>query len=347
MHQTADGIVLIAKQTGITSFSSLWQIKNALGTKKIGHTGTLDTFADGLLVALAGRLTRLAPFVTGCDKEYLASIVFGSETDTLDPDGLVIRTAPLPLFSDIQTALSSFRGTIMQKPPAYSALHVDGQRASDLVRKGGNVDIPAREITIHSIEIMFCASLEDSVIGPDSRISRLDLRIGCSKGTYIRSVARDLAVLTGSAAHLANLRRTRIGPFSLDDAAGFSMLAPFGTTEPAEYGVGEKPPQVPSAEILSKVQGYTREIALIVGLPPVELEVSKLKAFRNGMHPEYSWFAQEWQFLMQQRTQNLAGSTPGDSAQHRFSVFCGELFLGVVSAHPERPSYDFVIGDQP
>lgn len=345
MHQTADGIVLIAKQTGITSFSSLWQIKNALGTKKIGHTGTLDTFADGLLVALSGRLTRLAPFVTGCDKEYLASIVFGSETDTLDPDGLVVRTAPLPLFSDIETALSSFRGTIMQKPPAYSALHVDGQRASDLVRKGANVDIPAREITIHSIGITYCATSGDAVIGTDSRISRLDLRIGCSKGTYIRSIARDLAVLTGSAAHLANLRRTRIGPFSLDDAAGFSMLAPFGTTDPAKYGVGEKPPQVPSAEILSTVQRYTREIALIVGLPPVELGGSKLKAFTNGMYPEYSWFAQESQLLMQPRAGCLAETAPGHSAAHRFSVFCGDLFLGVVSAQSARPSYDFVIGD--
>jgi tRNA pseudouridine55 synthase len=346
MHRTHDGIVLIAKQSGITSFSSLWQIKNALGTKKIGHTGTLDTFADGLLVALSGRLTRLAPFVTGCDKEYLASILFGTETDTLDPDGLVLREAPLPRYSEIQAVLPSFHGTIMQKPPAYSALHVDGQRASDLVRKGEAVDIPAREITIHSIEITRCYASGGDVLAPDSPISRLDLRIACSKGTYIRSIARDIALQTGSAAHLGNLRRTRIGPFSLEDAAGFSMLSPFGTTEPAQYGVGEKPPQVPSAEILAKVQDYTRGVALIVGLPPVELDESMLVSFRNGKHPEYSWFSKESQVLMRKQEGNLAGSAQGQSSQRRFSVFCGEMFMGVISASASRPVYDFVIGDQ-
>lgn len=345
MHTNADGIILIAKQSGITSFSSLWQIKNALGTKKIGHTGTLDTFADGLLVALSGRLTRLAPCITGCDKEYLASIIFGSETDTLDPDGAVVRTAPLPLFADIEKALPSLRGTIMQIPPAYSALHVDGRRASDLVRKGESVDMPARKITVHSLDIIACITDDGSPARPESRISRLNLRVGCSKGTYIRSLARDLASITGSAAHLGNLRRTRIGPFSLDDAAGVQMLEPFATTEPAKYGVGEKPPQVPADEILAKVQEYTREIALIVGLPPVELEPVKLRPFRTGMHPEYVWFTPASQDLMRSPTVS-PGAHANVAGPCKFSVFCGDLFLGVVSAHPARPIYDFVMGEQ-
>lgn len=343
MQTNADGIILIAKQSGITSFSSLWQIKNALGTKKIGHTGTLDTFADGLLVALSGRLTRLAPCITGCDKEYLASILFGTETDTLDPDGIVVREASFPLFIDIQKTLPSLRGPIMQIPPAYSALHVDGQRASDLVRKGGVVDMPARKITVHSLEIIDCVTGDGAAVQPESRISRLDLRIGCSKGTYIRSIARDLAAITGSAAHLGNLRRTRIGPFSLDDAAGVPMLAPFATTEPAKYGIGDRPPQVPADEILSKVQEYTREIALIVGLPPVELESVKLRPFRNGQYPEYSWFTQVSQNLMRPLS---VDSGQAHAGARKFSVFCGELFLGVVSAHPSRPVYDFVMGEQ-
>lgn len=334
MPKTVDGIILIAKQSGITSFSSLWQIKNALGTKKIGHTGTLDTFADGLLVALSGKLTRLVSCITDCDKEYLASILFGTETDTLDPDGTPVKTGPLPLYSDLSSVLPYFCGPIMQIPPSFSALHVDGQRASDRIRKGESVEIPARPVTIFSIDILSAFPCDGGSLADNSRIARLDLRVRCSKGTYIRSLARDIAQAAGSVASLGNLRRTRIGPFSLEDAAGSSMLPVFGTTIPASYGKGDKPPQVPPEEIIEKMRPFTRNLAEITGLPPVGLCPDKACSFSHGQLPEKSWFIPE-----------SSGTLDTSPSGLRYSVFCGDRFAGVISAFPDRISYDFVVGD--
>lgn len=320
MADPVDGIVLVAKQSGMTSFSSLWQIKNALGTKKIGHTGTLDNFADGLLVALSGHLTHLASFVTDCSKEYLASISFGTETDTLDPEGTSIKSAPLPRLVDVERSLPSFMGQIMQCPPHYSAVHVDGKRSSDRIRNGEVVELSARPVTIHAIDIM-------NATVTDSGLSKLVIRVSCSKGTYIRSLARDIAAASGSCASLWNLRRTRIGPFSLDDAAGVSMLAPFDSLESARYGKGDKPPEIPGNEIREKVVPFTRSIAGMTGLNVIELPVVHQKKFLNGMQLESSWF------------------TPELNQKTRHAVFCGDRFMGVVTTGASRPSYDFVVGD--
>ncbi|ULQ61110.1 tRNA pseudouridine(55) synthase TruB [Brucepastera parasyntrophica] len=192
MDLSPEGIILFAKSAGKTSFSSLWQIKNALETKKVGHTGTLDSFADGLLVLLSGKMTRLAPYITACDKEYKALIEFGAETDTLDPDGKVIMEAPLPLFRTVRNILPSFTGNIMQKPPLFSAIHVDGERASDRIRKGEQIELPPRPVTVYSIEILEARDPGGNMAGDDSQLANLTVRVRCSKGTYIRSLARTL-----------------------------------------------------------------------------------------------------------------------------------------------------------
>ncbi|MCR4823176.1 MAG: tRNA pseudouridine(55) synthase TruB [Treponema sp.] len=199
------GLVLLKKHAGKTSFSSLSSVKRALNTRKVGHTGTLDSFADGLLVVLVGRLTHLVPHITNFDKTYQALIQFGSETDTLDPTGQVIKTGKIPSKEEVLAVLPKFTGQIGQIPPAYSALHVDGKRASDLVRQGKSVELKERQITISSIELL------------DFTGDQALIEVSCSKGTYIRSLARDIASACGTCAHLKELHRTRVGPFNLED----------------------------------------------------------------------------------------------------------------------------------
>ena len=200
------GIVLLAKQAGLTSFSSLSSVKRALGTTKVGHTGTLDSFADGLLVVLVGKLTHLVPHITNFDKTYIALIEFGSETDTLEPTGQVVKTGKIPTKEEVESLLPKFLGEIDQIPPAYSALHVDGKRASDLMREGKSVELKPRKITISSIKLLDFTD----------KFARIE--VSCSKGTYIRSLARDIALACGTVAHLKELKRTRVGPFKLEDA---------------------------------------------------------------------------------------------------------------------------------
>ena len=201
-----EGIVLIDKPAGQTSFQSLGALKQALGTRRVGHAGTLDRFAEGLLVVLAGRMTRLCPLATSLDKEYVAAFRFGQETDTLDPEGSVIGQGPVPSRRDIEQALEGFRGIIQQVPPAYSAIHVSGRRASEAARNGEEVELKPRTVTVYRLELM-------SFEPPEATF-----RISCSKGTYVRSLARDLGRSLGSRAHVRALRRTRIGGFRVEEA---------------------------------------------------------------------------------------------------------------------------------
>ncbi len=330
MAENIDGIALIAKQSGISSFSSLWQVKNALQTKKIGHTGTLDTFADGLLVALTGRLTRLAPYVTQCDKEYYASISFGAETDTLDPDGEICATGPLPTLGAIQSVLPELTGQILQVPPSYSALRCAGKRASDRVRGGESLNLPPRPVSVYDIAIMAAFTENNKGADDDSTVSRLDISVRCSKGTYVRSLARDIAHLTGSRAHLVNLRRTRIGPFSLKDAAGLSLLPAFGVGRPASFGKGDKPPEIPGSEILERVLGFTPELAEIIGLSSIQISPARKRSFSQGQRLQRSWFDADMGAVAVPETR---------------AVFAEKDFLGMIRLAPDSLTYDFVLRD--
>ena len=216
-----DGIVLLAKKPNLTSFASLNSVKKALGTSKVGHTGTLDSFAQGLLVVCTGRLTRLAGNITAFDKSYKAVIKFGEETDTLEYTGKVIKTASLPSLESLKEILPSFVGNLMQVPPTFSAIHIDGKRASSLTRGGTTVEIPARPITV------FKADLLDTKLNDKGLVEYCLIDFSVSKGTYIRSLARDIGKKLGSCAHLAGLYRTKVGDFNIENAAGYSTLDDF------------------------------------------------------------------------------------------------------------------------
>ncbi|MDA3959000.1 tRNA pseudouridine(55) synthase TruB [Oceanispirochaeta sp.] len=203
---TGGGIVFLHKMPGLTSFQALGQLKRVLGTRKVGHTGTLDKFAEGLLIILTGKLTRLNSIITAMDKEYVATIRFGTETDTLDPEGETVATADPPSLEIIESKLDGFRGELSQTPPQYSAIHIDGKRAHSLARKGQLVEMPSRKIFIYDLELL-------EYNAPD-----LKLRVHCSKGTYIRSLARDLGLACESRAFVQELVRTSVGPFKLENA---------------------------------------------------------------------------------------------------------------------------------
>jgi tRNA pseudouridine55 synthase len=207
-----EGLLLVDKPAGMTSHDVVQRARRIYGERSIGHVGTLDPFATGLLVLLLGRATRLANFLDIEPKVYEATIAFGVETDTDDSTGAGIRTAPPPAEEQIRKALPVLTGTISQIPPAYSAKSVDGTRAYDAARRGEPLDLPAVDVTVHSWKI--------GDLAPEF----LQATITCSGGTYIRALARDLGRLTSSAAHLAALRRTRVGSFDVSDAKTLEHL---------------------------------------------------------------------------------------------------------------------------
>lgn len=203
-------IIPIYKKEGVTSSQCLSYIKHNV-EKKVGHTGTLDKEAEGLIIALTGKYTKLTEEYMNLKKTYLAEITFGKETDTLDRDGEVIAESDyIPTLLEIEKALSRhFSGKIMQIPPRYSALKKGGKRLSDIVRSGEDVEVEPRLITIYKNEIV---SYENGV---------LKARFQVSRGTYIRSIARDLGLLLNTRAFMSALVREQTGPFTLDDAIRF------------------------------------------------------------------------------------------------------------------------------
>jgi tRNA pseudouridine55 synthase len=208
------GSVLIDKPTGITSFRALAAVKRACGTKKVGHVGTLDPFASGLLIALVGPATRCARLFADLPKTYRARFRFGSRTDTDDVEGRCIERAEIPSAASVIAATSTFTGTFDQLPPDFSAVHVDGVRAHRIAREGGVPAVRSRTVTVHRFEV-------ESATG-----EYLSAEIECSSGTYIRAIARDLGSSVGSAAHVVELRRTAIGPFAVSEALGPGDVAP-------------------------------------------------------------------------------------------------------------------------
>jgi tRNA pseudouridine55 synthase len=206
------GVLLVDKPAGITSHDVVSIVRRASYARRVGHAGTLDPFATGLLVVLVGRGTRLIPFIDGEPKVYDATIRFGAETDTDDATGETTRTAAAPSAAAIAEALPRLTGEISQVPPSYSAKQIEGTRAYAAARRGSPLELPAVNVSVHSWQILARS-------GDD-----LTVRITCGGGTYIRALARDLGRLTASAAHLTALRRVRAGVFSVDDAASVDAI---------------------------------------------------------------------------------------------------------------------------
>lgn len=213
----AFGLLLVDKPAGITSHDVVDIARRAYGERSIGHLGTLDPFATGLLVLLLGRATRLATFIQNDPKVYDATILFGDETDTGDPTGDVIRSAPLPQRQAVLDAIDSLTGDIRQVPPEFSAKKILGAPAYRAARAGAKVVLTASPVTVQEWRI---ASLTDT---------ELQVSITCGGGTYVRALARDLGRACGSAAHLTSLRRTRSGEF---DVAAAATIDDLKTTPP-------------------------------------------------------------------------------------------------------------------
>jgi len=200
------GLLLINKPEGITSFRALNFYKKVFNTKRIGHTGTLDLFASGLMIALVGSYARLASRIVCSDKEYKAVFSFGTMTDTLDPGGKVIAEGPLPDHDALHKVISESIGIFMQVPPVYSAIHMQGKRAYERVLAGEEVVMAPRQVSI------------DSFVLEDYSDGKATVTVSCSKGTYIRSLARDIAQALGTVAHVSALERTRVGAFHVSEA---------------------------------------------------------------------------------------------------------------------------------
>jgi tRNA pseudouridine55 synthase len=200
------GFLVVDKPSGLTSHDVVDRVRRATGIKKAGHTGTLDPMATGVVVVAVGRVTRLIRFLQDLDKEYLATAMFGVRTDTLDADGQVVEQQEMKVsMEDLAAIRPRFLGEILQIPPMVSALKRDGKRLYELAREGVEVEREPRSITITELE--FLSVSED--VHP-----LVSFRVVCSKGTYVRSLADDLAAALGGFAHLTSLRRTRTGPLT-------------------------------------------------------------------------------------------------------------------------------------
>ena len=209
------GLLILDKPPGLSSAAAVSRVKRLLprGTK-IGHAGTLDPFATGLLLLLIGRATKMAEQLMSQPKQYLATLKLGATTETLDPESPEIPHPNPPIASceQIESTLQRFIGTIQQQPPIYSALKIAGRPAYALAREGQSPKLAPRPVTIYSIKLL------------RYEYPLLDLQIDCGRGTYIRSLAADIGTALGSAAYLTSLRRTRIGDFALERAVTLDHL---------------------------------------------------------------------------------------------------------------------------
>lgn len=218
---TLSGILLLDKPRGLTSNAVLGRAKRILGIKKAGHTGTLDPMATGLLVLCFGEATKVSGFLLDADKAYRAEATLGVTTDSEDAEGQILAELPVPDLDKaaLETVLDRFRGPIDQVPPMHSALKHQGKRLYELARQGETVERPPRRVTIHAMELL------------DWTTPKLSLNVRCSKGTYIRSLVRDIGEVLGCGAHLSALRRTQSAPFNLDQAITLETLESMSTDE--------------------------------------------------------------------------------------------------------------------
>ncbi len=202
------GCVVVDKPAGCTSHDVVDQVRKALGTRKVGHAGTLDPDATGVLVLGVGLGTKLLQFVTGTSKSYVGEVVFGTETTTLDSSGDVVAEFDMTLDPEaVSAATAQFTGDIEQVPPMVSAVKVDGKRLHELAREGKEVEREPRPVTVHRFDV---APTDDPLV--------YRAEVDCSSGTYIRTLAADLGRALGGGAHLRNLRRTAVGLFTLESA---------------------------------------------------------------------------------------------------------------------------------
>ena len=222
-----DGILVVAKPAGPTSHDIGALVRRLAATKRVGHGGTLDPFASGVLPVFLGHGTRVVEYHLGDRKAYRATVCFGASSTTDDLEGeLTPATSPAPTRAALEAALPRLSGAISQRPPAYSAIKVGGRRAYAMARAGETVELASRDVTIHALEIVTWDGAE-----PDRPIAVLD--VTCSAGTYVRALARDLGESLGSAAYLGALTRTASGPFTIEAATPLDEIRAAASESPA------------------------------------------------------------------------------------------------------------------
>ncbi|SFA75620.1 tRNA pseudouridine55 synthase [Cellulomonas marina] len=263
-----DGIVVVDKPAGWTSHDVVARMRRLAGTRKVGHGGTLDPMATGVLVVGVGRATRLLTWVSGADKEYTATVRLGVATTTDDAEGEVV-TAPGAggvVRADVESAVLPLTGAVLQVPSAVSAIKVDGQRAYARVRAGEAVELAARPVTVSAFDVGE-ARPGDAAGTP---VLDVDVRVVCSSGTYVRALARDLGAALGTGGHLTALRRTRLGGFDLSAARTLEDLAavpddvPLDVVDPAAAAAATLPVR-PLDEAEARALSYGQAVALVPG----------------------------------------------------------------------------------
>ncbi|MBC8030800.1 MAG: tRNA pseudouridine(55) synthase TruB [Pyrinomonadaceae bacterium] len=316
-----DGVLVIDKPAGLTSHDVVDQVRRILHVRRVGHTGTLDPFATGVLVVMVGCATRLAQFLSGVEKEYEAVIRLGYATDTGDITGQPIpetRSEPGPARlligndakQEIETALAPLRGEIDQVPPMYSAKKQAGRKLYELARRGEEVERKPVRVCIYELEAINLASKPTAELLKDNRDGTFDfqVRVVCSAGTYIRTLAEDFGKRLGVGAHLAELRRTRAGAFRVQEAT---------TLEQLKVHVAE--------ESLGRILHLPDEA--LARLPFVDLSADDLRRVRNGMSVKIS--NMDWSDGEQVRLRDEAGQLV---AVATFNGADGSLHPGVVIA---------------
>lgn len=220
-----DGLAVVDKEAGWTSHDVVARARGILGTRRVGHAGTLDPDATGILLLGVGRVTRLLRFLTALPKTYTATVVLGVETSTLDASGEVVATHDMGTVTadQVRAAARGLTGDILQVPPMVSAVRVGGRRLHELARQGLEVDREARPVTVHRFDV-----------APTDEPGRWRVTVVCSSGTYVRTLAADLGRALGGGAHLGDLRRTAVGSFTEDDALALQALGPGDLRSPAE-----------------------------------------------------------------------------------------------------------------
>jgi tRNA pseudouridine55 synthase len=247
------GVLPVNKGAGLTSFGVVAHLRRVLRAPKIGHGGTLDPAATGVLPILVGAATKLTPYLVDLDKEYLATVRLGVTTDTQDLSGTVLETRPVPGLgaAEIERALRAFVGPIRQVPPMYSALHHEGRRLYELAREGIEIERKPREVTVHSIAL-------ESLVLPDFTI-----RVRCGKGFYVRTLAADLGVALGPGGALGRLVRTRVGPYRVEDSVAWDVVR-------EARGAGALWPSLLPPE------------SALEGMPEARLSAASARAFVHG-----------------------------------------------------------------
>lgn len=236
-----EGLLLVDKPLGLSSFEIVRRVRKLANTRKVGHTGTLDPDATGLLPIALGRCTKLAKFLQLDTKEYVFEVSFGEETDSDDATGEVVDTCAFDHVTEhgLREKLADFVGEVMQVPPRFSAVHIQGKRAYQLAREGVDFELPARPVQIDSIEV-------ESLEGLPGKAS---LRMTCGSGTYVRSLARDLGRALDSCAHASVIRRTRVGDFSIEDAHELSEFSGPEDLEPSLLSPARMLSSIPSQHL--------------------------------------------------------------------------------------------------